>query len=75
MFRKMRGYGQQISEPIHGMWNLDRYVNLLMGEIPWLQDDINGYGPKYGKTIREVNPLYASLSGETQNKTKIMEKN
>ena len=28
------------------MWNIDRYVNLLMGEIPRLTDDENGYGPK-----------------------------
>ncbi len=29
----------------HGMWTVDRYVNLLMGEIPRLADDANGYGP------------------------------
>lgn len=29
----------------HGMWNMDRYINLLMGEIPRLTDDRNGYGP------------------------------
>ena len=29
-----------------GMWKLDRYIELLMGEIPRLQDDKNGYGPK-----------------------------
>ena len=34
------------SELIHGMWDIDRYVNLLMGEIPRLGDDENGYGPK-----------------------------
>lgn len=33
------------SEPIRGMWDMDRYVNLLMGEIPRLTDDSNGYGP------------------------------
>lgn len=27
------------------MWPLDRYVSLLMGEIPRLTDDPNGYGP------------------------------
>ena len=32
--------------PIHGMWDMDRYVHLLMGEIPRLMDDENGYGPK-----------------------------
>lgn len=32
--------------PIHGMWDMERYVQLLMGEIPRLTDDENGYGPK-----------------------------
>lgn len=30
---------------INGMWEWERYVNLLMGEIPRLTDDANGYGP------------------------------
>ena len=29
-----------------GMWNIDRYINLLMGEIPRLTDNKEGYGPK-----------------------------
>lgn len=33
-------------ENIHGMWKMERYINLLMGEIPRLTDDENGYGPK-----------------------------
>ncbi|MCH3971160.1 MAG: YdcF family protein [Oscillospiraceae bacterium] len=28
-----------------GMWSMERYVTLLMGEIPRLVDDENGYGP------------------------------
>jgi uncharacterized SAM-binding protein YcdF (DUF218 family) len=31
--------------PPAGMWPPDRYVSLLMGEIPRLTDDRNGYGP------------------------------
>ncbi|GAA1027582.1 YdcF family protein [Virgisporangium ochraceum] len=31
--------------PLDGMWPMDRYVSLLMGEIPRLTDDVNGYGP------------------------------
>ncbi|MFI5492637.1 YdcF family protein [Actinoplanes sp. NPDC051859] len=31
--------------PPEGMWPLDRYVSLLMGEIPRLTDDPAGYGP------------------------------
>ncbi len=30
---------------IHGMWEMQRYITLLMGEIPRLTDDANGYGP------------------------------
>jgi uncharacterized SAM-binding protein YcdF (DUF218 family) len=30
---------------IWGMWDIDRYISLLMGEIPRLSDDANGYGP------------------------------
>ena len=32
-------------KPIHGMWKMDQYLTLLMGEIPRLTDDENGYGP------------------------------
>ena len=35
----------EYTESIHGMWDMERYVNLLMGEIPRLTDDCNGYGP------------------------------
>lgn len=27
------------------MWEIERYISLLMGEIPRLLDDTNGYGP------------------------------
>lgn len=42
-------------EQIHGMWTMDRYVNLLMGEIPRLRDDENGYGPKGKDYIAHVD--------------------
>lgn len=32
-------------EAIPGMWNMDRYISLLLGEIPRLTDDPDGYGP------------------------------
>lgn len=35
----------EYARPIHGMWEVERYVNLLMGEIPRLTDDAEGYGP------------------------------
>ncbi len=33
------------ADNIHGMWDIERYVNLLMGEIPRLTDNESGYGP------------------------------
>ena len=43
------------SEDIHGMWDMERYLNLLMGEIPRLRDDENGYGPKGKNFIAHVD--------------------
>lgn len=34
------------SEDIAGMWPIERYVSLLMSEIPRLSDDAQGYGPR-----------------------------
>ena len=42
-------------ENIHGMWTIERYVNLLMGEIPRLSDDANGYGPNGKNYIVHVD--------------------
>ena len=42
-------------ENIHGMWTINRYVNLLMGEIPRLSDDANGYGPNGKNYIAHVD--------------------
>lgn len=42
-------------ENIHGMWTIDRYINLLMGEIPRLTDDKNGYGPNGRNYIAHVD--------------------
>jgi len=39
---------------IHGMWDMERYMTLLMGEIPRLTDDENGYGPKGRDYIAHV---------------------
>ena len=30
---------------VWGMWDMNRYLTLLMGEIPRLRDDVEGYGP------------------------------
>lgn len=33
-------------EDIFGMWDMERYLSLLLGEIMRLTDDENGYGPR-----------------------------
>lgn len=40
---------------IHGMWPLDYYLRLLMGEIARLQDTPEGYGPKGKGFIAHVD--------------------
>lgn len=35
---------------ITGLWDMERYITLLMGEIPRLRDDSEGYGP-HGKNF------------------------
>lgn len=36
----------EFKESINGMWSIEHYIQLLMGEIPRLRDNENGYGPK-----------------------------
>ena len=40
---------------IRGMWDVERYITLLMGEIPRLTDDENGYGPRGKGFIAHVD--------------------
>ena len=42
-------------DDIHGMWSMERYINLLMGEIPRLTDDAHGYGPAGKDFIAHVD--------------------
>jgi uncharacterized SAM-binding protein YcdF (DUF218 family) len=46
-----------IIEPtdIWGMWDIEAYITLLMGEIPRLFDDANGYGPNGKQYIAHVD--------------------
>ncbi len=55
---------------ICGMWDMDRYVNLLMGEIPRLRDDNTGYGPKGKDFIAHVDIPEAVLRAFEQLKGK-----
>lgn len=38
-----------------GMWDMERYITLLMGEIPRLSDDEYGYGPSGKNYISHVD--------------------
>lgn len=40
---------------VDNMWDIERYIALLMGEIPRLTDDGNGYGPKGKGYIAHVD--------------------
>lgn len=42
-------------EDIKGMWDMNRYITLLMGEIPRLSDSIEGYGPNGKGFIAHVD--------------------
>jgi len=42
-------------EPVNPPWSIERYVELLMGEIPRLRDDEDGYGPKGAGYIGHVD--------------------
>lgn len=42
-------------QDIFGMWEMERYISLLMGEIPRLSDDASGYGPKGKNFIAHVD--------------------
>ncbi|WYZ39672.1 hypothetical protein EsH8_IV_000013 [Colletotrichum jinshuiense] len=38
-----------------GLWSMERFVDLLIGEIPRLRDDENGYGPKGKRFLVHVD--------------------
>jgi uncharacterized SAM-binding protein YcdF (DUF218 family) len=40
---------------INGIWNEQRYFELIMGEIPRLKDDENGYGPNGKNFIAHID--------------------
>lgn len=41
--------------PDEELWDKDRFYDLLIGEIPMLRDDVNGYGPKGRKFLVHVD--------------------
>lgn len=44
-----------VPSDIWGMWDIKRYISLLMGEIPRLLDNANGYGPNGKNYIAHVD--------------------
>lgn len=49
------GEGLRFAADIEGMWEMERYLSLLLGEIPRLRDDENGYGPRGKNFIAHVD--------------------
>ena len=45
----------KFEKQVPGMWNMERYISLLLGEIPRLTDDENGYGPNGKNFIAHVD--------------------
>lgn len=43
------------TEPLWGMWDVEQYIRLLMGEMPRLSDNAAGYGPKGCNYIAHVD--------------------
>lgn len=37
--------GLEFSDSGEGIWPVERYLSLVLGELPRLRDDVNGYGP------------------------------
>lgn len=52
IFRKNK---LQFLKKIPGMWSVERYQKLLMGELPRLTDDKSGYGPQGKNFISHVD--------------------
>lgn len=48
------GGGLAYREAIPGMWEMERYISLLLGEISRLSDDAEGYGPRGRDFIAHV---------------------
>lgn len=53
---------------IPGMWEMERYIELLLGEIPRLSDNVNGYGPMGKNYIAHVD-----IPGEVREAFKALE--
>ncbi len=54
---------------IWGMWDIERYISLLLGEIPRLIDNSHGYGPKGKNYIAHVDVPMSVLKAFEELKT------
>lgn len=45
----------QYEDAPFGMWDMDRYLSLLLGEIPRLRDDEEGYGPSGADYLAHID--------------------
>lgn len=58
--------GLSFDREIFGMWEMERYISLLIGEIPRLTDDTEGYGPNGKNFIAHVDiPEFVKEAFET----------
>ncbi|WP_238906806.1 YdcF family protein [Clostridium sp. YIM B02506] len=46
LIKEENGEMKFIDNDIYGLWDMHRFISLIMGEIPRLKDDENGYGPR-----------------------------
>lgn len=54
-----------VPSDLWGMWDIERYISLLLGEIPRLLDTTTGYGPKGKGYIAHVDiPLHVVTAFE-----------
>lgn len=66
---EVQGQGLAYQSPPRGIWPIERYASLLLGEIPRLTDDENGYGPRGANYIasieipQQVTEAFARLQG------------
>ena len=69
-----------ITNPPLGMWGIPRYRTLLMGEVPRLRDDENGYGPNGASYLAhvgvptEVEAAYETLAAAYPEGTRVANK-
>ncbi len=47
--------GLSFATPAEGLWPVERYLSLILGEVPRLRDDIEGYGPNGRNFIVHVD--------------------